>query len=437
MFGGGNVEILSVSTSTIERMFGKESVVSDWATMVPGPALAASLASIDRSELNGHNLVLVLQAQARLIAHLQAEFMATMVDISCCPPGDVDSPPVRSGLLEEFAADEIRAALRLTRRAADSELAFGWELCEHLPRVWEALHSGDIDIRRGRVITNGVAHLPEDTARRVVNEIIVDAAGLTTGQLTARLQRLCIEVDPEDARHRYEEGLAERRVMSQANPDGTGDLYGISLPPHRVSAIRRKINRLARSLKSSDDPRSIDQIRADVFLDLLEGRTSDSKPGSGAKVDIQGDLKTLAGLSQEPGAIPGWGPVIDDVVRQIIDDQPTAQWRVAVADPDGGNHLWTGITRRRPNTNQQRLVETQLPVCVFPGCRMPSTDCDLDHTLAWTHGGPTKIENLAPLCRHDHRVKHEAGWLLNRSQPGVFTWTSPLGHTCTTTGRSP
>ena len=274
--------------------------------MSPGPEMATRLAAVDRSQLNGHHLVVLLQSQARIVARWQAELLATMVEISSCPPGDADSPPERCDDGAEFAADEIRAALYLTRRAADADLGLAWAVYERLPRVWEALHVGDIDLRRASVIVNGVSHLPEETARRVVEEIIAEAGGLTTGQLAARLRRLCIQIDPEDALTRYEEGLTERRVVVEANPNGTADLYGIGLPPHRVTAIRRKINRLARSLKKADDPRSIDQIRADVYLDLLDGKTA-SRKGSRGTVDIQVDLKTLAGLSQNPGVVPGWG----------------------------------------------------------------------------------------------------------------------------------
>jgi len=225
-----------------------ESVVADWVTSPPGPVWGTRLASVDGSTLNGHQLVLLLQDQARMVARWQAELLATITEISYCPPGDANTPVERCDDAVEFAADEIRAALHLTRRAADSDLDLAWRLCERLPRVWEALHGGDIDLRRARVIVNGVTHLPEDVAHRVIDQLMAEASGLTTGQLAARLRRLCIEADPEDAQHRYEESLSERRVVVEANPEGTADLYGLALPPHRVAAIHRKINRLARSL---------------------------------------------------------------------------------------------------------------------------------------------------------------------------------------------
>jgi len=134
------------------------------------------------------------------------------------------------------------------------------------------------------------------------------------------------------------------------------------------------------------------------------------------------------GLSENPGEIPGWGPVISDIARQVVSEEPDAEHRVIVTDPDTGAVLWNGITRRRPNTGQKRHVQTRNPTCVFPGCRMPASDCDLDHTQAWSEGGPTLIDNLAPGCRHDHRLK-DKGWTLERVRPGNYRWTSPLGHT--------
>ena len=59
---------------------------------------------------------------------------------------------------------------------------------------------------------------------------------------------------------------------------------------------------------------------------------------------------------------------------------------------------------------------------------MPSADCDLDHREQWVDGGPTTEDNLAPLCRHDHIVKH-SGWTLARLPNGDHQWSSRLGHT--------
>jgi hypothetical protein len=72
--------------------------------------------------------------------------------------------------------------------------------------------------------------------------------------------------------------------------DGTAHLYGLDLPPDRVQAAMRRIADLAQSLKTSDETRTIDQIRADVFLDLLDGKHFARGGGRRGTVDIHVDL---------------------------------------------------------------------------------------------------------------------------------------------------
>jgi len=75
-------------------------------------------------------------------------------------------------------------------------------------------------------------------------------------------------------------------------------------------------------------------------------------------------------------------------------------------------------------------AESRDSTCVFPGCRMPGTDCDLDHQIPWSQGGPTTVPLLTPLCRHDHiTVRHLIGWTYIRLPNGDYQWTSKLGHT--------
>jgi hypothetical protein len=137
-------------------------------------------------------------------------------------------------------------------------------------------------------------------------------------------------------------------------------------------------------------------------------------------------LTTLAGLDDQPAEIPGWGPILADIARQVAAAQTRATWQVTVTGHDG-EVVWTGTTRRRPDTALRRHVEATRPTCVFPGCRMPARQSDLDHNRAWSHGGPTTRHNLAPLCRHHHLLKHGAGWDLRQIRPGHWQWTSPLG----------
>lgn len=403
-------------------------------TIPPGPYLAVILAGVDRTRLNGHDVVRMMQSHKRLAAHYEAASLADMVEVAHCPPGDADSPAERNSEPEEFASDDIRAALCLTRRSAENELEFALELRGRLPQAWELLGAGLINLARAKTIVYGTSHLSDQTARDVVDQIVDRSPNLTTGQLSARIRRLCVEADPGEAKSRYEQAVEERRIVTQADVDGTASLFGLNLPPHRVTAVTRRINKIARGLKHSDDARTADQIRADVFLDLLAGVNLDDS-GSRATVDLRVDLATLTGANDSPAEIPGFGPVIADIARKVVQEQQDAEWRYAVVD-ENGRTISTGTTQRRPSATQTRGVQAAYPTCVFPGCRMPATDCDLDHREAWVDGGPTTENNLAPLCRHDHIVRHH-GWKLERLPNGAHQWTGRLGHTYVTGEKPP
>ncbi|MEE8376685.1 MAG: hypothetical protein V3S26_10240 [Acidimicrobiia bacterium] len=218
--------------------------------------------------------------------------------------------------------------------------------------------------------------------------------------------------------------MSERRIIIEATTDGTADLHAYGLPADRAVAISRKLNRLA-----------MDQLRADIFVDFLSG----GHPSGGSDwgiVDIHVDLTTLTGSDEDPGEILGYGPVIADIARQVAADQHKAEWGYAVVD-DSGQVLHNGITNRRLTAALKRIAQTQHPTCVFPGCRMPSVDCDIDHRVAVIDRGPTTPCNPAPLCRHHHRVKHQAPWKPSLQPDGGHTWLSRLDHTYTTNGQSP
>jgi hypothetical protein len=399
------------------------------AGMAPGADLARLLEGIEGSGSSGYDRVVVMQAWHRQVAHDQARFLSSMVEVAEAVVAVLSSDE-RPEELDDAVTSEIRAGLSWTHRAAQYQQGFARQLVCDYPQVWAALDSGAIDLPKARVIVDQTCHLDGETAGEVAAVALERASTQTTGQLRARLARLVISVNPDSAKARYERCVEDRRVACESNPEGTANIHGLDLPVGRANAVMRRINRLARMARGSHDQRSMDQVRADVFLDLLSGDSAKHRGGRGT-VDIRVDLATLAGLAETPGELAGYGPVIADVARQITEDQEDAEWRVSVTAPDTGVVIHSGITRRRPTAAQQRQVETRNPTCIFPGCRMPSGECDLDHREPWADGGPTTVDNLSPLCRRDHRLK-DKGWTIARLRPGIHHFTSPLGHTYTT-----
>lgn len=80
-----------------------------------------------------------------------------------------------------------------------------------------------------------------------------------------------------------------------------------------------------------------------------------------------------------------------------------------------------------PPVPLNRFVRARDRRCLFPGCRARPTRCDLDHVSPWP-AGQTSAENLCALCRHHHRLSHQApGWRLRRLRNGGLEWTLPGG----------
>jgi hypothetical protein len=404
-----------------------ESIPGRLDVMAPGPVLGAFLASVDVSALSGYDQIVVLRAHQKMASYHQAAIyqdMAAVNDTMANLDG-YTQPDVEAA---EMAAAEVRVALCLTRYSADVEMQFALELHRRLPRLFDMLASGVIDVKRAKVIEQGTMHLPGATAQAIVDDIAEAAPSLTTGELRARLKTLCIETDPDEARKRYAAAVDDRRIVIEATDAGTANLHAFDLPADEAAAIGNRIHALAKQLHgTAGETRTMDQLRADLLIDHLNGVI----PGSvnqGGHVDVTVTMEALVGLTDSPGEIAGFGPVIADVARKLAND-PHNKLRIIVCDETTGEPTHVVTPTRNPTANQRRSVEIRNRTCVFPGCRMPSQHSDIDHTVAVVDGGDTCDCNLAPLCRHDHCIKHQHGWAYQRLPDGRSHWTTRLGHT--------
>lgn len=400
----------------------------DLDSWVPGPFLAVVLSSIDPTKVTGHDAVTVMKAHARQVSHEQAGYYRSVGGVATATPTGGDDPAERSEEWFEYTNLEVRAALTLTRRAADMEIGNAYDLLERFPPLWEALEAGAIDMRKALTMLRGVSHLDLEEARTVVERVLSDAPWLTTGQIRTRIRRLCLEIDPEEAAKRSEAAVEERRFVIEPTTVGTAEIHGYGAPIDRAAAIGRRINGYARSLKNAGDRRPLNQIRMDVALDFLEGKALDANPGSGGGVVVHVTLDTLAGLSETPGELAGYGPVRADIARQVAAGQQDRSWSYVVTD-EAGDLVQTGVTRRRPTAAQKRDIHALYPTCVFPGCPAPADECDIDHMDPFAEGGETSVRNNAPLCEPDHIGRHSAGWKYRRLPDGGHEFTSRLGHT--------
>lgn len=400
--------------------------------MAPGLFLAAVLGSVDRSRLSGYDLVRYLQAQQRLSSHVDGGLYAAIGEVAYAYDPDT---PARTETPVEFASEEIQTALVWTRRRADFDLGLALDLRCRIPEVFEALSQGRIDLARARVFATETETLDSRLVRGMVDSILGQAPDLTTGQLRSRLKKLCLQADPDSAQAQFEAGVEDRRVVTAPNPDFTASILIGSVRPEDAIEASEHVHASALVLKGRPgETRSIDQLKADVAVDLLKGHTPDGIQPVQARIIIHM-------TDAETARVPGYGPILGGSLQTILQDReidtPTGETvetvGVVEVSADGDCHQ---TASRRPTPSQARHVRSRYPTCVFPGCRMPAEKCDLDHRHQYSKGGRTSCHNLAPLCRHHHVCKDQTHWNLERNLDQSHTWTSPLGHTYPT-GRPP
>ncbi|MBK7623795.1 MAG: HNH endonuclease [Kineosporiaceae bacterium] len=158
-------------------------------------------------------------------------------------------------------------------------------------------------------------------------------------------------------------------------------------------------------------------------------------------------FQVLAALwaGQPPPTGSGWveatghGPIPTDALAAILDKYgQRALWRCQVLDdrpdsPTYGTLIAIGRAATDPGYTPSPFVKTLVkaarPRCSHPGCGRPAIEADLDHVTAHSKGGTTSEQNLAPLCRFHHLLKHHAGFTPTLDPTtGQVTWRTPSGH---------
>lgn len=182
------------------------------------------------------------------------------------------------------------------------------------------------------------------------------------------------------------------------------------------------------------DARTIDQVRADLFTDLLLAGDPGEAHGAAlenitATVQVTVAATTLADADDAPAQLDGHGPLHPDVARALAGRNNG--WTRLFLDPQG---LVTETDTYTPTEPMRRFLRARDGHCRFPGCRMPVHRCEIDHNHDHALGGRTELCNLAHFCRAHHVLKHPDipdahRWTARQLPDWTIEWTSPTGRT--------
>src|SRR5262249_21773598 len=136
-------------------------------------------------------------------------------------------------------------------------------------------------------------------------DLVDRAAGWTTSQLRERLRRAVLRADPDGSAKRAARTVADRRVSLAPESHGTAGLYANCLPAARAVAAYERVDAYARARRANGDARTLDQLRADTVLDLLEGVAMTQPPAHRrGVVEISIPWAALAGSMNPPCIAP-------------------------------------------------------------------------------------------------------------------------------------
>ena len=240
----------------------------------------------------------------------------------------------------------------------------------------------------------------------------------TAPRLRQALRRAVLTLDPDAVQARHAKAKAARKIVEYPVEGRHGPALRHHYSPD-ATAIYQRLDTIARMCR---DDRTMDQRRADVFVDLLLGKACYDTPATAATVLVTVAATTLAGMDDKPGELAGYGPISAAMARELATGHlAAAAHRPSHRRPSRVRPHHLPATRRARRLRKSAGQDLPVP-------RMPQARQAMRHRPPHAiPQGPTHETNLGTLCRRHHRLKHTHGWTVVRDTDGTFRWRSPTG----------
>ncbi|MCC3267637.1 HNH endonuclease signature motif containing protein [Arthrobacter gengyunqii] len=359
------------------------------------------------------------------------------------------------GLTFSLAAEEAAAILCLPTNTAKMLMSDAGQLCSTHTTTLAGLEQGTLSYGHVQTVLDQSQNVPEAELASFEKDLLeMAAAGQTSSQFRVKARRMREKAYPETIKARHKTAFEQRRVCLAPDEDGMSWLSAL-LRAARAQLIYTQLTTAARGEQAAGDPRRVDELRADILADLLEGGEAVGDDGGDAGGDIHDgcaddgldnggnkdakarararteilvliNAETLFGADEQPVELHGYGPISSETARRLA--RQAAHWTPVERHPGTDEILRVGRRRKVP-AGLQRWLRARDGTCRFPGCRTNAVISELDHTKPWSHGGTTDHDNLEHLCRRHHMFKTRGFWKARQRSPGIIEWTSPGGRT--------
>ncbi|MEV8273369.1 DUF222 domain-containing protein [Microbacterium sp. NPDC077184] len=389
----------------------------------------------------------VAEGQAREAAAMAEAYAFTQEQTALLGSATVKA---REMPLRAMAA-EIGAATRVNDSTVQNRLFECHRLVTEYAQTFEAWRAGQVSQAHTKVIVEFGADLPDPEARAAYEKDVLDYAVKTaTGRLRPYAQQVADKLNPRTVQERHEVAACTQRVFVEDLPDGMS-MLGTIAPSTYVHGAYDRATQVAREIKAADlrarreyaerqargeeaeepwfDDRTLDQIRADVVMDMLLTAAPTVDPTGAGLAAIRGSVQvsipatTLAGTTSGGAELNGKCAIDPATVRILTGNAPGFD-RVFL-HPVTAEVLTTD--RYTPTAGIKRFLQARYVRCAFPGCRRPAMRSEIDHHQEYSKGGKTDGDNLGPCCTRHHVTRHAAGWTVEQLPGGRLRFTAPSG----------
>ncbi len=414
-----------------------------------GPSVVRSVAdalagyALDPSSgagASGAELIDLVAALERLRAAASAALARTGVAFDVqhrTEQREAGMPARRLGL---GVADQLALARRVSPAQGARDLGRAKTLCSDLRHTLAALAHGQLnELQAHRIVEITSVLEVED---RVLADLELAGGGaaaerlasLSTRAVEAETRRLAYRLDPETFVKARVKAESERRVTVRPAPDGMEYVSGL-VGMRAGIACYKALKQDAEAKRAAGDPRSLNQIQADTFVERLTGQSVATTP---VEVTLILTPETLLG-DDEP-AETEHGPIPAEEARSWlldwlagIDDDAAVAFRRAMVHPVTRDLTHLDTRSRDFTPTMRRAIGLRDRYCSTPGCGAPLRH--IDHTIPVADGGETTVGNGRGTCERCNYAKEAPGWrvrVLDDASPGggrVVEITTPTGHT--------
>ena len=305
----------------------------------------------------------------------------------------------------------VATTCSMTPTSASDCLCVGEQLGE-MPKVAAAVRSGDIGYQSASVICHFREKLGEKRELCDEEHWIQQARDLSVRDLRWVTQHVRYMLDPDGFDRDTEEDYEQRYL--HLSPFGNMFKLDAVLDSEAGAALRSAIDGLARRLGESDG-RTPKQRRADALTSIIHHAMDSGTLPRRNRVRPHITVNTtIEGLQGQVGA----------PASEILDGRPISNRTTQRLACDGmlsrvvkANSVVIDVGRATANVSpaQWRALKARHKTCGFPGCDRPVSWTSPHHIEFRSHGGPTTLRNLLPLCYYHHRLVHEGGWQIVRA----------------------